>query len=119
MSAADTIPGITPIELLEWVQSGEELILLVVREPYEWTRAFLNLPGLLTAPLSELAARGIEALPDAAQERQASIVVFCHLGERSRIVTAWLRAQGWSRVFNLEGGIDAYARMVDPRVGLY
>ena len=119
MSKAGAPPGISPTDLFDRLQAGEALLLLDVREPYEWTRAFLNLPGLLTAPLSELAARGVEALPDAARDRQAVMVVFCHVGERSRMVTAWLRTQGWSGVLNLEGGIDAYARQVDPRVGVY
>lgn len=119
MSAAEAVPGISPSQMFERVQAGEALLLLDVREPYEWTRAFLNLPGLLTAPLSELAAHGLDALPEPVRDQQAAVVVFCHVGERSRMVTAWLRAQGWTNALNLEGGIDAYARQVDPRVGLY
>jgi predicted sulfurtransferase len=34
-------------------------------------------------------------------------------------VTAWLAQQGWRNVFNVRGGIDAYAREIDESVGLY
>jgi rhodanese-related sulfurtransferase len=43
----------------------------------------------------------------------------CHHGNRSQQVTAWLAQQGWKNTFNVRGGIDAYARQVDPSVGMY
>jgi rhodanese-related sulfurtransferase len=66
-----------------------------------------------------LAAQQLAALPDAAQSKEAEIVVFCHHGMRSAQVVAWLRGQGWTNVLNMNGGIDAWARQVDPSVGLY
>ena len=47
------------------------------------------------------------------------LVVICHHGNRSAQVTAWLLDLGWESVYNLSGGIDAYARQVDPAIGLY
>jgi rhodanese-related sulfurtransferase len=47
------------------------------------------------------------------------IVVVCHHGVRSMNVTAWLRQQGFERVQSLRGGIDRWAREVDPSVPLY
>jgi rhodanese-related sulfurtransferase len=38
---------------------------------------------------------------------------------RSAQVVAWLRGQGWHNVWNMRGGIDAYAREVDASVGVY
>jgi rhodanese-related sulfurtransferase len=119
MSVPLSVPGITPSELAARLQTGEHVWLLDVREPYEWSLAYLNLPGLVTAPLSELAALGTAALPKETQDQQAAIVVFCHVGERSRMVTTWLQSQGWTNVLNLKGGIDAYARQIDPHVGIY
>jgi rhodanese-related sulfurtransferase len=45
--------------------------------------------------------------------------VMCHHDSRSAQVTAWLAQQGWKNVFNVSGGIDEYARAVDPSVGFY
>ena len=76
-------------------------------------------PRVVYSPLSELARRLQDALPEAASDPQAELVVFCHIGERSSQVTAWLKQQGYARVFNLTGGIDAYAARVDPRIRRY
>lgn len=97
---------------------GEQFILLDVREEYERRWADLN-SGVYYAPLSELATHGVSALPTAAQDKQAEIVVFCHLGQRSLQVVWWLRQQGWENVWNMTGGIDAWARTIDASVGRY
>jgi rhodanese-related sulfurtransferase len=47
------------------------------------------------------------------------MVVFCHTGVRSGMVTQWLRQQGFDRAWNLQGGIDAWARTVDPTLRRY
>lgn len=95
------------------------LVVLDVREPYELKLAHLNDGRVALAPLSALAEIGLDALPAAAQVQQAEIVVLCHHGVRSVQVTAWLRSQGWTNVFSLRGGIDAYASAIDPAVGHY
>jgi rhodanese-related sulfurtransferase len=47
------------------------------------------------------------------------IVVMCHHGVRSLTVTNWLRQQGYEKVQSMRGGIDGWARTVDPKVPLY
>lgn len=69
--------------------------------------------------MSRLAREGTQALSDAAQSQDATIYVMCHHGNRSAQVTAWLAQQGWKNVFNVRGGIDAYAREIDNAVGFY
>ncbi len=98
---------------------GSQFILLDVREPLEYPQA--NLPGETEcAPMSELSRRGPAALPDAIlADKTVEIVVMCHHGIRSAQVVMWLMRQGWQNVFNLEGGINAYALEVDPLVGQY
>lgn len=112
-------PEITPQELYSQLQENPNLLILDVREPYEWTRAYLQHPAVLALPMSELAAHGVDALPPQIREPQQPLVILCHHGERSRIVAAWLLAQGWQQVYNLRGGIDAYARQIDESVGIY
>ncbi len=114
------LPEITVRELAEWMQQQPDLVLLDVREPYEFPRARLNDERVVHAPLSDLARKHLDGLPEKVKaDPAATLVVFCHHGIRSAQVTAWLRDLGWSAVYNLSGGIDAYARQVDGGVGVY
>jgi rhodanese-related sulfurtransferase len=47
------------------------------------------------------------------------IVILCHHGVRSMNVTAWLRQQGYEKTQSLRGGIDRWAREIDPKIPLY
>jgi rhodanese-related sulfurtransferase len=113
------IPQVTPAQLVEWMQTRPALVLLDVREPHEVAYARLDDPRVVYAPLSDLASRLQEALPAAALNPQAELVVICHLGERSAQVTAWLQMQDYAHVYNLAGGLDAYAAQIDPRIRRY
>jgi rhodanese-related sulfurtransferase len=113
------LPEITPLELSEWLREKPDLVLLDVREPYEVSYAALPDPRVVYVPMSELTRRLQEALPEAARDPQAEMVVFCHIGERSTQVADWLKSQGYARVFNLYGGLDAYAAKVDLRIARY
>jgi rhodanese-related sulfurtransferase len=112
-------PEITVSQLSEKLQSDEPFILLDVRELHELDYAKLTDNRLEVTPMSRLAQEGPQALSEAAQSQDATIFVMCHHGSRSMQVTAWLAQQGWKNVFNVKGGIDAYARQVDESVGLY
>lgn len=113
------LPEITVTDLSEKLKSQDSFILLDVREPDELGYAKLNDSRLQVTPMSRLAREGTKALSDSAQSRDAIIYVMCHHGSRSYQVTAWLAQQGWKNVFNVRGGIDEYARKVDPSVGSY
>lgn len=112
------VPEISVVDIARRLAAGEQFLLLDVREPYELPYASLGDAATLV-PMSELATLHLAALPEAALDKEAEIIVMCHHGSRSAQVAAWLRAQGWSNVWNLTGGIDAYAREVDRAVGLY
>jgi rhodanese-related sulfurtransferase len=65
-------------------------------------------------PMGDISSRAHQELdPD------AHIVVVCHHGVRSLSVTSWLRQQGLESVQSLRGGIDAWSRVIDPKVPLY
>lgn len=110
---------ITVTELSEKLKSQDSFILLDVREPNELGYARLTDRRLEVTPMSRLAREGTRALPDSAQSQESTIYILCHHGNRSAQVTAWLARQGWRNVFNVRGGIDEYARQVDPSVGSY
>jgi rhodanese-related sulfurtransferase len=113
------LPEITVTELSEKLKSEDPFILLDVREPQELEYAKLTDNRLDVTPMSRLAREGTNALSDEAKSQDATIYVMCHHGNRSMQVTAWLAQQGWKNVFNVRGGIDEYARTVDPSVGSY
>jgi rhodanese-related sulfurtransferase len=52
-------------------------------------------------------------------DRDRPIVVMCHAGVRSRHVAAFLIANGFEHVFNLDGGVDAWSTDVDPKIPRY
>jgi rhodanese-related sulfurtransferase len=114
-----SIPEIDVIALAEILKSDEDFILIDVREPWELERAKLDSAHVTNVPLSQLSAQGTAALPEAAQSPEGRVYIMCHHGSRSTQVTAWLVKQGWKNVFNIRGGIDAYAHEVDKSVGMY
>lgn len=98
---------------------GESLVVLDVREPVE--RAFCAIPTPPTVrdlhvPMGELPARLDEIK---ATQGESLLVVYCHLGVRSRQAAGWLGQQGLAGLANLEGGIDAWSVDVDPDVPRY
>jgi len=105
------VAELAPLELKRRLDAGEALQLLDVREP--WECAIARLPGCVQIPLGELPARWGEL--DAAAET----VVLCKAGGRSRRAAQFLSAQGFGRVANLTGGIDAWTRDIDPTLFAY
>jgi rhodanese-related sulfurtransferase len=105
-------PGnITAPQLQAWLVSGATPLLVDVREPQEWN--ICKLPGAQLVPLRTLPAR-LQDLP-----RDRDIVLYCHSGARSASAAGFLRQNGFTRVFNLRGGIDAWASQVDPQTPRY
>jgi rhodanese-related sulfurtransferase len=90
---------------------GDGLALLDVREP--WEVEICRLPGSINIPLAQLPGR-VDVLP-----RDGMLVVLCHHGMRSQQATHWLRANGIANAVNLAGGIDAWARVIDPGMRTY
>lgn len=95
--------NLTPQELVEKLGRGEGLVLLDVREPWEYERA--RLWGSTFVPLADLPDRLRELDPE------AETVVICHHGLRSAHATRFLDRSGFKSVYNLEGGLDAYSEL--------
>jgi len=98
-------------ELARKRTAGDDFVLLDVREPDELALAALD--GVVHVPMHEIRAR-LDELP-----RDREIVVMCHGGVRSDSVARFLRAEGFPRVSNLAGGIDAWSCEVDPATPRY
>jgi rhodanese-related sulfurtransferase len=112
-------PEISVVDVDQRLQAGDSFIWLDVREPHETDMVYIDHASVQLVPLSVLAEQKLAALPTEAQEKDAEIIVFCHKGMRSAQVVAWLRQQGWQNALNMEGGIDAWAKEIDPDVGMY
>jgi rhodanese-related sulfurtransferase len=105
------VTSITPRELKQRLERGDALTLLDVRERGE--HAICALPGDLLIPMDELPSRLHELDPE------AETVVYCHHGIRSSHVIAHLQSHGFTKLVNLRGGIEAWARDVDPAMRRY
>ena len=102
---------ISPTELKSRLDKGDQLVLLDVREQWEFDLAKLN--GSTLIPLATL-PQSLDKL-----KRDAEIVAICHHGMRSADATNFLLQQGFSNVKNLVGGIDAWSAHVDRSVPRY
>lgn len=90
---------------------GEKPILLDVREP--WELRICHIEGSRSVPMGQI-VRSLATLP-----HDRDIIVICHHGIRSYQVARFLELQGFPRVVNLEGGLAAWAREVDPGMPTY
>ena len=102
---------VTVSALKTLIDRGEKVILVDVREPYEYE--LCHLEGALLLPLGQLSARIGEL------DKGEEIVVYCHVGVRSTQAVSFLRKAGFSSVRNLQDGIDAWAREVDRQMPRY
>ncbi|MGD8498948.1 MAG: rhodanese-like domain-containing protein [Chromatiales bacterium] len=101
-----------PPELKAYLeQSNEPPLLIDVREP--WEHRVAPFEGARLVPM-----RQVPALLDEL-DRETELVMICHHGIRSRQAGRFLEQHGFGRVINLAGGIDAWAREIDPNVPLY
>ncbi len=105
------VPEISVEELKRKQDAGEKFVLLDVREQYEYDIA--RIPGSTLIPLGELHSRLSEL--DTADE----IVIHCKSGYRSANALRELQAAGFGKLWNVEGGILAWADRVDPSVAKY
>jgi len=103
---------ITPEDVKDRLDAGEEFTLVDVREPWEFETAHID--GAKLMPMGDVPARAHQEL-----EPEDHIVVVCHHGVRSMNVTAWLRQQGFEKAQSMRGGIDAWSRRVDGKVPVY
>lgn len=93
------------------LREASEVLFLDVRE--QWEHALCHIAGDLHIPMGQIATR----LNEIPQDR--SLIVVCHHGMRSRQVAEFLVSRGFTDVANLNGGIDAWARVVDTELKLY
>ena len=110
------IDQISPSGLAAWIQEqGAPALVLDVREPAELRAASIEPDGfsLLAIPMNEVSARLAELDPD------QPVAVLCHHGARSQRVALFLAQNGFARLANIAGGIDAWSLERDQGVPRY
>ena len=112
------IDQVRPTDLEAWIAAqGGDGVVLDVREAAELRAASVPPPAqgweLLAIPMNEVPARLSDLDPD------RPVACLCHHGGRSQRVAMFLAQNGFSRVANVAGGIDAWSRERDPSVPRY
>jgi len=105
-----TVKELSAKELQQWLAEGKDIDLFDVRTEQE--RQIARIAG----------ARALDADGEAhlrSLDKNKRVVIHCHHGSRSRSFAEQLVSAGYRNVHNLEGGIDAWSRTVDPSVPRY
>lgn len=113
-AAAAARPGGLEVEaraLKAELDAGAPVVLLDVREPFEWE--ICRIPGSRLMPLGEVPRRVGELDPAAA------VVTVCHTGVRSLDAAQFLRSRGIANARSLRGGVAVWAREIDPEMATY
>ncbi len=104
---------VTPQQLAQLLASSAEIDLIDCREADEW--GFNRIDGAKHWPLSKFPEAGSALI--ASTDRP--MVIYCHHGVRSLHLTRWLRHHRCREVYSMRGGIDRWAKEIDPAVPLY
>ncbi|QYJ15673.1 Sulfurtransferase [Rubrobacter xylanophilus DSM 9941] len=93
---------VSPEEVHEALRSGEDITVVDVREPKEWSRG--HIPEAKHIPRGVLEYRVASDLP----ERDARVVVHCAAGGRGALAARTLQEMGYTNATNMEGGLAAW-----------
>lgn len=104
---------LSPAQLSAWLddESRPRPLLLDCREPWEFD--VCRIEGAKLIPMRTIPLRLQEL------EREQDVVCICHHGARSQQVAMFLKNQGFPKVHNLAGGVNAWALQVDPSMSRY
>jgi rhodanese-related sulfurtransferase len=112
------ISQVRPSGLADWMaaQAGAgTAVVLDVREPWELQTASIHADGfeVVAIPMNEIPARIAQLDPE------RPVACLCHHGARSQRVAMFLEQNGFARVANIAGGIDAWSAERDASVPRY
>ncbi|BBP05716.1 rhodanese-like domain-containing protein [Sulfuriferula plumbiphila] len=99
--------------LQQWLQDADRAspLLLDVREPWEYE--YCHIVNARLVPMHSVPGK-LDTL-----DQHAQIVVICHHGMRSMQVARFLEHAGFDRIYNLQGGVDSWAQLVDTSMPTY
>ncbi len=98
---SQSVEGISPV-VAEQLFNKQQAIILDVREDIEWKEQ--HIPGAIHIPLGQLSER----LTELKQYKDSPVIAQCRSGRRSAQASDVLKSAGFSKVYNLEGGLNAW-----------
>jgi len=104
---------ISPQDVKKKLEQKEDFVLIDCREQDEFDLVHIDHSRLV--PMSELEQKAGE-LKDL---KQKEIIVYCHHGRRSMMVTKWMFEHGFTNVKSMAGGIDRWSEEIDPKLQRY
>ena len=104
----ETVPQITVYDLAAWLEEGRDVVVVDVREPFEWREGHID--GALHIPMTEAVRRLNEIPPDRPK------AVHCAAGLRSSTVISALKRHGIKNLYNVSGGTTAWLKAGYPVV---
>lgn len=104
---------ITSKTLKAWIDEGQNLEIIDVREPAEWE--IVNIEGAKLVPKNEFLMG--DALTKLPQDKK--IVLHCKSGVRSAEVLALVKAAGFTDAVHLGGGIVSWVNQIEPQKPIY
>jgi rhodanese-related sulfurtransferase len=108
-----SIQQLSARQLKDWLDDPSQPapVLLDVREPWEFS----------TCHIAQSVSMPMQTVPAHLEEFQADVpyVAICHHGARSQQVALFLERNGMTKLFNLQGGIDAWSQSIDPSIPQY
>ena len=115
------IPQLNPSAFADWRDAAKgdvQPVVLDVREPWELQTASVSADGFtfLAIPMRDVPARLAELQQ---YGRNHPIACLCHHGMRSLQVANFLAQSGFTKIVNLQGGIDAWSKHIDNNVPTY
>ena len=114
MNSSANLPAeISAQDVKQILDEASDITLLDCRRDEE--RKIAKLAGSSWIPIDEVEHRVSELFP----HRERRLIVYCHHGIRSRMVSDWLKTNGFAAVQSMAGGIDQWSCRVDPAVPRY
>jgi len=102
-------------QLKEMMENKEDFVLFDVREEIE--QEICKIEGAKLTSFIDI-VRG-NANPFESIDKNKKIVLYCHTGERSAYILNLLKEKGYKNLWNLIGGIDAWAKEIDKEIVVY
>ncbi len=100
--ASRRFPNLSPAMAVKMMNEDEDFVILDVREPSETAGGKIS--NAIQIPIGSLGKR----ISEIEKHKDKPVLVYCRTGTRSAIACGNLNKQGFSRVYNLAGGITAW-----------
>ncbi len=112
------VKEIFPWDLVEQLEQGEEMLILDVREPYEFDAMHIEDSLNVARGVLETAIEWDyeETLPELVQARELYVVVVCRSGNRSLLAARTMALMGFKNVVNLKTGLRGWSDYEQPLV---